>query len=127
MSFEILHRYTNAVLYTSATAAEIATAVVEAAKNGADLGGANLEGAIIRSILQIGGSRHWLVAIATDESVLVKIGCHERTLDKWLEGYEAIGKREEYTAAQIAEYGAHLRYVADWASRLPPPNMRRAA
>ena len=42
---EILHRYTAAVLYKSETAETIAQAVVEAAKNGANLVGANLYGA----------------------------------------------------------------------------------
>ena len=39
---DILHRYTRAVLYTSATATEIAAAVVEASNARADLSGADL-------------------------------------------------------------------------------------
>jgi hypothetical protein len=45
VSTEILHRYTKAVLYASATAQTIAEAVVEARASWADLSGANLSGA----------------------------------------------------------------------------------
>ena len=45
---DILHRYTRAVLYTSATATEIAAAVVEASNARANLSGANLRGANLR-------------------------------------------------------------------------------
>ena len=45
---EILHRYTKATLYASATANDIATVIVEAVKTGANLGGANLGGANLR-------------------------------------------------------------------------------
>jgi uncharacterized protein YjbI with pentapeptide repeats len=45
MSFSILNRYTQAVIYTSETAETIAQAVVESARNGANLRGAYLEGA----------------------------------------------------------------------------------
>jgi hypothetical protein len=45
MGFEILHRYTGAVLYKSETAQTVAEAVEESAKRGANLSGANLSGA----------------------------------------------------------------------------------
>ena len=32
----------------------------------------------------------------------------------WLENYQDIGKRFDYTDAEIAEYGEHIRYVAKW-------------
>ena len=41
----ILHRYTKATLYASATANDIATAIIEAVKTGAHLRGADLDGA----------------------------------------------------------------------------------
>ena len=41
----ILHRYTKATLYASATANDIATVIVEAVKTGAHLRGADLDGA----------------------------------------------------------------------------------
>ena len=45
MSIPILKRYTKAILYTSATANDLAGAALEALRNGADLRGANLGGA----------------------------------------------------------------------------------
>ena len=45
MSFDILNRYTQAVLFSSATATKLAEAVAEAAKSGANLSGADLSGA----------------------------------------------------------------------------------
>jgi hypothetical protein len=45
MSFEIVERYTRAVLFSSPTAADAKAAVVEAVKSRADLGGADLGGA----------------------------------------------------------------------------------
>jgi hypothetical protein len=45
MGFDILNRWTGAVLYSSATATDIAKAVVAAVKEGANLYGANLYGA----------------------------------------------------------------------------------
>ena len=45
MSFDIPHRYTKAVVYSSATADDLAGAALEALKKGANLRGANLSGA----------------------------------------------------------------------------------
>jgi hypothetical protein len=47
MSFEIVHRYTKAVIYKSEIASDIMAAVVEAAKGGAYLRGADLGGAYL--------------------------------------------------------------------------------
>jgi len=145
---EILNRYTGAVLYSSASAQTIAEAVHEAAAKGASLVGARLDGARlddaslvgarldraslvgaslvgarldgheIRAILQIGGSRNWIVASACEGVVHVGIGCHQRTLAKWLATYEEIGPDNSYTPAQVAEYGEHLRYIERWAAAL---------
>ena len=76
----------------------------EADLRGANLRGANLsEGATI-----IIGSRH-VVTVYPDR---VSIGCHTRTLAKWLDSYERIGAEEGYTTEQIAEYGEILNRVA---------------
>ena len=48
MSFEILHRHTKAVLYTSATATEVLSALTEAVRAGANLQGADLQDAYFR-------------------------------------------------------------------------------
>jgi hypothetical protein len=45
MSFEIVNRFTRAVLYQSSTAEEISSAALEALRSGADLRGAVLRGA----------------------------------------------------------------------------------
>ena len=45
MSYDILNRWTGAILYHSETANSIATAVVDAGKSGADLRGADPSGA----------------------------------------------------------------------------------
>jgi len=85
---------------------------------GARLDRASLDGHEIRAILQIGGSRNWIVASACEGVVHVGIGCHQRTLDKWLATYEEIGPDNSYTPAQVAEYGEHLRYIERWAAAL---------
>ncbi len=54
----ILHRYTKATLYASATANDIATAIVEAVKTGADLRGADLHGADLRGADLRGANLH---------------------------------------------------------------------
>ena len=131
---EILNRYSRAVLYSSATADTIAKAVIEANLRGADLREANLRGADLRGAdlheanlrganlhganlhganLSEGatiiiGSRH-VVTVYPDR---VSIGCHTRTLAKWLDSYERIGAEEGYTTEQIAEYGEILNRVA---------------
>ena len=131
---EILNRYSRAVLYSSATADTIAKAVIEANLRGVDLREANLRGADLRGAdlheanlrganlhganlhganLSEGatiiiGSRH-VVTVYPDR---VSIGCHTRTLAKWLDSYERIGAEEGYTTEQIAEYGEILNRVA---------------
>ena len=88
---------------------------------GADLRGANLFGADLRRadlrwadlrckqyICQIHASRHAIIAIDDD----VRIGCHRKSLAEWLETFEAVGRENGYTEAEIAEYGGWLRQIA---------------
>lgn len=79
---------------------------------GADLSGANLRGADLSGakqyICQINASRHAIVAIDDD----VRIGCHRKPLAEWLETFEAVGRENKYTEAEIAEYGGWLRQIA---------------
>ncbi len=83
---------------------------------GADLYGADLRGADLRwadlhakqYICQIHASRHAIVAIDDD----VRIGCHRKPLAEWLETFEAVGRENKYTEAEIAEYGGWLRQIA---------------
>jgi hypothetical protein len=93
---------------------------------GAYLEGANLEGAYLRgaylpegmTILQILGSVHGIVALKTSDGVEVRIGCRHKPLDWWLEHYRATSRTNDYTDAQIEEYGRHLAYVASWAAAI---------
>jgi hypothetical protein len=63
------------------------------------------------SPLQIQGTRHF-VNLATHS--LIKIGCYDRTLPGWLEGFESIGKENGYTESQIKEYKMYLDMCASW-------------
>ena len=88
----------------------------EANLRGADLREANLSGANLREaylrarqyVCQIHASRHTIVAIDDD----VRIGCHRKPLAEWLETFEAVGRENKYTEAEIAEYGGWLRQIA---------------
>ena len=78
---------------------------------GADLSRANLLGANLRArqyVCQIHASRHAIVAIDDD----VRIGCLHKPLAEWLETFEAVGRENGYTEAEIAEYGGWLRQIA---------------
>lgn len=77
----------------------------------ADLRGANLCEADLRCkqyVCQIHASRHAIVAIDND----VQIGCIRKLLAEWLETLQAVGRKNEYTDAEIAEYGGWLRQIA---------------
>jgi hypothetical protein len=77
----------------------------------ADLSGADLFGADLRCkqyVCQIHASRHAIVAIDND----VQIGCIRKLLAEWLETLQAVGRENEYTDAEIAEYGGWLRQIA---------------
>ena len=138
---EILNRYTQAVLYTSATADTIAAAVLETRTRGADLGGAylrgaDLSGAYLRGAylsgadlsgadlsgavgllpdgivpLQILGTKHFIIVRSPG---MITIGCKHHEIAWWREHAVALGKTENYTPAQITEYAAHIEYCAAW-------------
>ena len=78
---------------------------------GADLRWADLRGADLRAkqyLCQIHASRHAIVAIDND----VRIGCERKPLAEWLETFEAVGRENKYTEAEIAEYGGWLKAIA---------------
>jgi hypothetical protein len=84
----------------------------------ADLSGAYLRGATLpdgMSILQILGTVHAVVALHMPDGCEVRIGCEHHPLEWWREHYQAVGRKNAYTAVQIEEYGAHLGYVDSWA------------
>lgn len=79
--------------------------------NGADLREADLFGANLRCkqyACHIHASRHTIVAIDDD----VRIGCERKLLAEWLETFEAVGRKNGYTEAEIAEYGGWLKAIA---------------
>ena len=114
---EILDRFTRAVLYSSATANDIATAVAEAVKSRAYLSGAYLSGADLsgaQHVLRISGGRHDIVVSDTG---MVSIGCHDYPIERWLASYKVIGQAENYGPEEIEDYADRLKLVANWISR----------
>jgi len=105
---------------------------------GADLGGADLRGADLRGtclrgaglgncrILQIAGSRDWIVAVQTPDSLEIAIGCQCLSLADWRERGESIADDNDYTPEQIEEYRAHLDYVEAWSRMAPIPEAEPA-
>ena len=47
------------------------------------------------------------------EECIVKIGCIENSLQKWLEDYERIGFINGYSPKNIENYGNVLRFIKD--------------
>jgi uncharacterized protein YjbI with pentapeptide repeats len=78
---------------------------------GADLRGANLSGAnlsdanLSNPYLQIQGSKHNLIFV----DYQVQIDCEIHPLEKWLNEYEEIGKRNQYTDDEIKEYYKYIK------------------
>ncbi len=82
--------------------------------SGADMSGANLRGADLRGAdmrwadgpFTLGAfGRHGGIAVGG----YITIGCERHTYDEWLERYEEIGKRHNYTTDEIADYGAWIQ------------------
>ena len=128
MPFDILNRWTNAVVFHSETATTQAAAVEEAYLSGANLSRANLSGANLSGanlgdlkILQIAGLRDFIVALSTPGGIEVRVGCQHHPLAHWLEHYKAIGRANDYEDDEIAEYGLHLGYVEQWAKTIVWP------
>jgi uncharacterized protein YjbI with pentapeptide repeats len=73
----------------------------------ANLSGADLSGAkgIVPKVFQLTGSRH--TVFVRDFGVL-QIGCHLGTLIWWEKHYKAVGRKEGYSAVEIAEYAEHI-------------------
>lgn len=63
-----------------------------------------------KSPLYIQGPRH---AITVSSAELVQIGCHGYPLSRWLKSYKAVGKKENYSAEEIEEYGRYLKMIAE--------------
>ncbi len=87
---------------------------------GANLTSANLRGAkgITLPIISISGSCHTLQYMTGK----IKIGCENHTVEKWLKDYKEIGKRNNYTPEQIAEYGEYIKMCAKFVKKSAPPS-----
>ncbi len=70
----------------------------------ADLSHADLRGADGPFTLGAFG-RHGGIAVGG----YITIGCERHTYDEWLERYEEIGKKHNYTNDEIADYGAWIQ------------------
>ena len=86
---------------------------------GANLRGANLRWAVLRWADLSGADLRWadgpftLGAFGRHGGIAVggyiTIGCERHTYDEWLERYEEIGKKHNYTNDEIADYGAWIQ------------------
>ncbi len=84
----------------------------EADLSEADLSDATLSEANLRCrqyVCRIQGRRHGIIVVNDD----VRIGRKRMPLSDWLMRYKVVGKEENYTPFEIAEYGAHLRHIAE--------------
>lgn len=78
---------------------------------GADLRNTDLRGADLRAkqkIVVIHASRNTIIAI--DDAV--RIGGGRMPLAEWIDRFEAFGKQNRYTEAEIREYRTYLRAIA---------------
>jgi hypothetical protein len=87
----------------------------------ADLRGADLSGADLRRAVgpfTVGSfGRHTAVAAGGD----ISIGSERHTYDWWLTNYEACGQRNDYTAEEIADYGAWIQIAVARQRRIERP------
>ena len=83
--------------------------------SGADLSEANLSGADLSEtiiklpIINITGSTHSLLYM----DGVIKIGCENYSVEKWLSNYVAIGTNNGYTDEQIKEYKTYIDMIAN--------------
>ncbi len=54
------------------------------------------------------------MALSTPDGLEVRSGCQHHMIDWWHAEGEALGRREGYTDAQIADYKRHFAYIEDW-------------
>lgn len=59
----------------------------------------------MQSPLQIQGTRHFFNVC---NKGWIRIGCLELSFEQWKQKFEKIGKSQEYTPAQIEEYGLYI-------------------
>jgi uncharacterized protein YjbI with pentapeptide repeats len=78
----------------------------------ADLRGADLHWATLRrtNLILFQFNQHRLIYTGDDK---IRIGCEHKTITEWLESYEIVGKKHEYTNEEIKMYGAVIKMIAD--------------
>jgi hypothetical protein len=55
--------------------------------------------------LYISGSKHPVTYVGEGK---LSIGCHCKEIDWWIDNYEAVGKREDYSENEITEYKTYI-------------------
>ena len=66
------------------------------------------DGVKLIKCIYIVGSKHSLTY--TGKRTL-SIGCHNYPIDRWLDSFEIIGKKEGYSNDQIKEYGEYIKAI----------------
>ena len=84
----------------------------EANLGGADLAEAYLGGANLQftNVFACAAGKHPVYYVPWQRRL--KIGCIEKTLEWWLENYAEAGRKNKYTEADIARYGAIIQMIA---------------
>ena len=62
-------------------------------------------GEIIKSPLQIQGSKHFCIVCKPN---YLRIGCNEFSFEYWNENYKSIGSENGYSNEEIEEYGIFI-------------------
>ena len=57
------------------------------------------------------GSNHSVTYVGENK---ISIGCNCFTVDYWIEKFEAIGKKHNYSEEQIKEYGNYIKTIKHW-------------
>ena len=113
MNIEIKNRFTNEIIVCGEykSIKDCLEKNRNANLRGANLRGANLEDAknIKLPIINLYGSKHSLFYIDN----IIKIGCEKYTIKEWLDSYEEIGKKNDYTELEINEYYKYIKMIAD--------------
>ena len=83
---------------------------------GADLRGANLTGADLENTKGTDGycfltAQFGKGQIIATSGEAVSIGCETHTISHWVENYNEIGKKHDYTPLEIEDYGDALRLM----------------
>jgi len=82
---------------------------------GARIYGGVISGGVIKATpIQIQGTRDFLISLPNN---IIVVGCERHTIKEWLEKGPEIGAAHSYSEAQIVEYMAYIRLIADHVKR----------